>query len=120
MASFVAVPTLFATLDVHRPTASVTVEGTTPLRARLRRRVVVDDVHFFTEPTNLRAAKHQLHGCLRARGGTVHFPLYRLLGEMAAAGYALTACVAPGPDREKYVFATVAATPPAAGGPKTE
>jgi len=106
-----AVPTvLFALVHVHRPSHTVTVEGTAAFRTRLRRRVVVDDVRFFSPPTALRATQHRLHGCLRARNGTVHFPVYRFLGECAAAGYALVAH-ATAEHRDTYVFRRTTAEP---------
>ena len=100
----------FALLEVHRPTRAITVEASPSLRAWLARRVVADDVAFLVPPTHMLNAQHRMRGHLRQRGGEVHFPVYRLLGEMACAGYSLVATTAT-EHRDAYVFAAARDVP---------
>lgn len=67
----------------------VVVEGCPQLRAFLRKTVVVGRTTFFADETGLHKIQHRAHGFLTQQGGTVFFPVYKLLELMDAAGYAL-------------------------------
>ena len=98
---------LYATVDIHRPSRTVTVEGPPSLRARLRQCVYHDDATgrpvFATGSSGaLAETQGRLHGALRG------YPLFRLWGELDRAGYRLVVAyagtVASGQQRDTYVW----------------
>ena len=101
------VPALYASVDVHRPSHTVTVEGPQTLRTHLRARVVdTNGFAFFPTNTVINAQiRHRMQGVFRNRTGTSVFPMYRLWMEMDSAGYTLVSsfsCVTA--DRDTYVW----------------
>ena len=96
---------LYATVDIHRPSRTVTVEGPPSLRTRLRQWVCHADGRpvFATGSSGaLAETQGRLHGALRG------YPLFRLWGELDRAGYRLVLAyagtVASGQQRDTYVW----------------
>jgi len=71
--------------------AVVTAEGSAALLDFLVRSVEHNGTAFFYPQSALMQRQHRLRGLLVRNNGTAVFPVYRLFGVMAEAGYALVA-----------------------------